>query len=98
MSSNGAGGVLLEAKDVRKLFPVRAGLLRRTVGQVIVTSAIIGPRMMEQLEDNLGCLGWQLTPEDEAEVDRINPPGEHTGIGFNDPNYPVRGRPTSCRP
>jgi aryl-alcohol dehydrogenase-like predicted oxidoreductase len=59
----------------------------------LVTSAIIGPRSLEQFEDNLGCLQVQITPEDEAESDRINPPGEHTGAGFNDPNYPVRGRP-----
>jgi aryl-alcohol dehydrogenase-like predicted oxidoreductase len=59
----------------------------------IVTSAIIGPRTMEQLEDNLGALGWRLTPEEETAVDGLVPPGEHTGKGFNDPSYPVRGRP-----
>jgi hypothetical protein len=26
-------------------------------------------------------------------VDRLVPPGEHTGYGFNDPLYPVQGRP-----
>lgn len=62
----------------------------------IVTSAIIGPRTMEQLEDNLGCLSLTLTADDERQADAINPPGEHTGTGFNDPNYPVRGRPSSC--
>jgi aryl-alcohol dehydrogenase-like predicted oxidoreductase len=59
----------------------------------IVTSAIIGPRTLEQLEDNLGGVGWRLTPEEEAAVDRLVPPGEHTGKGYNDPSYPVRGRP-----
>jgi aryl-alcohol dehydrogenase-like predicted oxidoreductase len=59
----------------------------------IITSAIIGPRTMEQLEDNLGALGWSLTPEDEKAVDALVPPGEHTGKGYNDPAYPVRGRP-----
>jgi aryl-alcohol dehydrogenase-like predicted oxidoreductase len=58
-----------------------------------VTSAIIGPRTLEQLEDNLGAVGWRLTPEEEAAVDRLVPPGEHTGKGYNDPSYPVRGRP-----
>lgn len=61
----------------------------------IVTSAIIGPRTMEQLEDNLGALGWSLTPEDEKAVDALVPPGEHTGKGYNDPAYPVRGRVTT---
>ena len=60
----------------------------------IVTSAIIGPRTLEQLEDHLGALGWRLTPEEEA-VDRLVPPGEHTGKGCNDPAYPVRGRPAA---
>jgi aryl-alcohol dehydrogenase-like predicted oxidoreductase len=59
----------------------------------IVTSAIIGPRTMEQLEDNLGCLDIRVTAEDEAAVDALVPPGEHTGKGYNDPAYPVRGRP-----
>jgi aryl-alcohol dehydrogenase-like predicted oxidoreductase len=59
----------------------------------VITSAIVGPRIMEQLEDNLGALGWSLTAEEEAAVDRLVPPGEHTGKGYNDPAYPVRGRP-----
>lgn len=59
----------------------------------LVTSPIIGPRTMEQLEDNLGALEWTPTPEEEAAVDRLVPPGEHTGYGFNDPLYPVLGRP-----
>jgi len=59
----------------------------------IVTSAIVGPRTLEQLEDNLGALAVTIAAEDEAAVDRLVPPGEHTGWGFNDPNYPVRGRP-----
>ena len=59
----------------------------------IVTSAIVGPRTMEQYEDNLGCLGWDIEPKALDEIDALVPPGEHTGWGFNDPQYPVRGRP-----
>jgi aryl-alcohol dehydrogenase-like predicted oxidoreductase len=59
----------------------------------IITSVIIGPRTMEQLEDNLGALNCKLTEADEAAVDRLVPPGEHTGKGYNDPLYPVLGRP-----
>jgi hypothetical protein len=40
-------------------------------------------------------VGWRLTPEEEAAVDRLVPPGEHTGKGYNDPAYPVRGRPAA---
>jgi aryl-alcohol dehydrogenase-like predicted oxidoreductase len=59
----------------------------------IVTSAIAGPRTMEQLEDNLAALDVKLTAEDEDAVDELVPPGWRTGRGYNDPNYPVRGRP-----
>lgn len=61
----------------------------------VVTSAIIGPRTMEQLEDNLAALHVEVTAEDEAAVDALVPPGWKTGRGYNDPNYPVRGRPCS---
>ena len=48
---------------------------------------------MEQFDDNVGCLSCRITPEDEAAVDALVPPGEHTGRGFNDPLFPVTGRP-----
>jgi aryl-alcohol dehydrogenase-like predicted oxidoreductase len=60
----------------------------------LITSVIIGPRNLEQLEDNLGCLDCTLSPEDEAAIDLLIPPGEHTGRGYNDPLYPVLGRTT----
>ena len=59
-----------------------------------ITSLIIGPRTMEQLEDNLGCLDCTLTAADETAIDQLVPPGEHTGKGYNDPAYPVLGRVT----
>jgi aryl-alcohol dehydrogenase-like predicted oxidoreductase len=34
-----------------------------------VTAPILGTRTLEQLEDNLGCLGWELTPEEMARLD-----------------------------
>lgn len=58
----------------------------------ILTSVILGPRTMEQFEDNLHALEVTITPEDEAFVDRLIPPGEHSGKGFPDPAYPVTGR------
>jgi aryl-alcohol dehydrogenase-like predicted oxidoreductase len=64
-----------------------------TLANPLVTSAIIGPRTMEQLEDNLPALEVRLTPADEAAVDEQVPPGWHTGRGYTDPMYPVRGRP-----
>ena len=59
----------------------------------IVTSTIVGPRTMEHLEDNMGCLGWEIDSDALDEIDRLVAPGEHTGFGFNDPQYPVLGRP-----
>jgi aryl-alcohol dehydrogenase-like predicted oxidoreductase len=41
-----------------------------------VTSPIIGPRTMEQLEDNLGALAVALTDEDRARVDELASPGQ----------------------
>ena len=61
----------------------------------IITAAIIGPRTMKQLEDNLGCLDCTLTEDDEATINELVPPGEHTGKGYNDPAYPVLGRFTT---
>jgi aryl-alcohol dehydrogenase-like predicted oxidoreductase len=40
-----------------------------------VTSPIIGPRTMEQLEDNLGALNVTITDKDRAKIDEIAPPG-----------------------
>ena len=58
----------------------------------LVSCPIIGPRTMEQLEDNLGALEVEITPEIEAAVDELVPPGEHSGHGFRDPSFPVMGR------
>ena len=58
----------------------------------IISSAIIGPRTMAHLEDNLGALDVTVTADDEAAIDRLVPPGDHTGKGYTDPQYPVRGR------
>ena len=41
-----------------------------------VTSPIIGPRTLEQLEDNLGCVDVELTDEDHERIDALCPPGD----------------------
>ena len=43
----------------------------------VVTSPIIGPRTMEQFEDNLGALDVEFTPEDLQRIDAVSIPGEH---------------------
>jgi aryl-alcohol dehydrogenase-like predicted oxidoreductase len=45
------------------------------VQQPGVASPIIGPRTMEQLEDNLGALQVTITDEDRASLDKVAPPG-----------------------
>jgi aryl-alcohol dehydrogenase-like predicted oxidoreductase len=42
-----------------------------------VTSAIIGPRTMEQLDDNLGAVNVELTEDDRKRIDRITRRGEN---------------------
>jgi aryl-alcohol dehydrogenase-like predicted oxidoreductase len=58
----------------------------------IVSSVILGPRTWAQFEDNLGCLEVTVSDEDEAFIDQLVPPGEHSGHGFQDPAYPIQGR------
>jgi aryl-alcohol dehydrogenase-like predicted oxidoreductase len=59
----------------------------------IITSIILGPRTMEQFDDNVAALDVRISAEDEDLVDSLVPIGEHSGKGFRDPNYPVTGRP-----
>jgi len=59
----------------------------------IITSIILGPRTMEQFDDNVAALEVRISAEDEDLVDSLVPIGEHSGKGFRDPNYPVTGRP-----
>jgi aryl-alcohol dehydrogenase-like predicted oxidoreductase len=59
----------------------------------IITAIVLGPRTREQFEDNLGCQQVTITAEDETLIDSLVPPGEHSGKGFQDPQYPILGRP-----
>jgi aryl-alcohol dehydrogenase-like predicted oxidoreductase len=59
----------------------------------IITSIILGPRTMEQFDDNVAALSVQVTDADEAFADQLVPPGDHSGKGHQDPLYPVLGRP-----
>lgn len=58
-----------------------------------VTSAIAGPRTQEQWADYVGALAYSLTAEDEALVDRLVETGHPSTPGYNDPAYPIEGRP-----
>jgi aryl-alcohol dehydrogenase (NADP+) len=63
-----------------------------------VTAPIAGPRTLEQFESYLPALDYRFTPEDEALVDRLVPIGHPSTPGYNDPAYPIEGRPTWTSP
>lgn len=58
----------------------------------IISSVILGPRTMQHFDDNMGCLNVEITAEDEAFINGLVPPGEHSGKGFPDSAYPITGR------
>jgi len=55
--------------------PLSRFALKWTLRHPAVTSAIIGPRTMEHLEDALAALDVTVTEEDAARVDALVPPG-----------------------
>jgi aryl-alcohol dehydrogenase-like predicted oxidoreductase len=59
----------------------------------IVSSVIAGPRTMEQWTDYLAGLGKPFHADDEALVESLVRPGHPSTPGYNDPNYPLTGRP-----
>lgn len=61
----------------------------------LVTSPIAGPRTMDQWEDYVGALSYEFTQEDEALIDGMVASGHPSTPGYNDPAYPIEGRPTS---
>jgi aryl-alcohol dehydrogenase-like predicted oxidoreductase len=59
----------------------------------IVSSVIAGPRTLEQWQDYLAGVGSRLDAADEALVDSLVSPGHPSTPGYNDPAYPLNGRP-----
>ena len=59
----------------------------------IVTSVIAGPRTLEQWTAYLGALKHRFDEADEALVDSLVSPGHPSTPGYNDPAYPLLGRP-----
>jgi aryl-alcohol dehydrogenase-like predicted oxidoreductase len=59
----------------------------------IVSSVIAGPRTLDQWNSYLGALGKPFTREDETLVDSLVSPGHPSTPGYNDPAYPLIGRP-----
>jgi aryl-alcohol dehydrogenase-like predicted oxidoreductase len=63
---------LVDSKGV----PMAEFALAWVLSNPAVTSAIIGPRTMDQLESCLGALEVEISDEDRAEVDELVPPAE----------------------
>ena len=60
----------------------------------IVTAIVAGPRTLAQWEGYVRALDYEYTAEDEALVDSLVPAGHPSTPGYNDPQYPIEGRPT----
>ena len=58
----------------------------------LVTSAIAGPRTLEQWEDYVPALSCRWTAEDETLVDHFVTTGHPSTPGYNDPGHPYLGR------
>ncbi|WP_324134562.1 aldo/keto reductase [Bosea sp. (in: a-proteobacteria)] len=59
----------------------------------LLTAAIAGPRTLEQWQAYLAALDVTFTSEDEALIDALVPTGHPSTPGYNDPAYPIEGRP-----
>ena len=59
----------------------------------LIAAAIVGPRTFEQMTDYLGVFDHEWTAADEALIDSRVAAGHPSTPGFQDPAYPVEGRP-----
>ena len=59
----------------------------------IVSSVIAGPRTLGQWQGYVDALGRTIDAEDEALVDSLVRAGHPSTPGYNDPAYPLTGRP-----
>ena len=58
----------------------------------LVSSVIVGPRLLSHLEDVYGALDLKIDPDDEAFINALVVPGHSSSPGYNDPAYPFFGR------
>lgn len=87
-----AGKVAVHARE-RGMSPVQFAV-NWVLANPIVTAAIVGPRTPEQMTDYLGTFDHEWTDDDEALIDAHVGPGYPSTHGFQDPAYPIEGRPT----
>jgi aryl-alcohol dehydrogenase-like predicted oxidoreductase len=91
-----------ESLNIAQKLRQRAGQKGMTAGQfafcwvlnnAIIDSVIGGPRTLQQWTEYLGALEHKLDAEDEALVESLVSPGHPSTPGYNDPQYPLNGRP-----
>ena len=58
----------------------------------LISSSIVGPRTIGQMQEYLGALDHRFSPEDEALIASMVAPGHPSTPGYNDPAYPIEGR------
>jgi aryl-alcohol dehydrogenase (NADP+) len=58
-----------------------------------INAVVAGPRTEEQWDDYAKALAYRFTAEDEALIDSLITTGHPSTPGFNDPQYPIEGRP-----
>ena len=58
-----------------------------------VSSVIAGPRTLAQWQDYLPALDCAISADDEQLIDSLVAPGHPSTPGYNDPAYPLIGRP-----
>ena len=59
----------------------------------IISSVIVGPRLMSHLEDVYGAVDLKLSADDEVFINSLVAPGHASSHGYADPSYPFYGRP-----
>jgi aryl-alcohol dehydrogenase-like predicted oxidoreductase len=67
--------------------------VRWVLANPIVTSVIAGPRTLDQWNAYLAALDKRFDAADEELVDSLVRPGHPSTPGYNDPAYPMTGRP-----
>ena len=60
----------------------------------LVSGVVAGPRTEAQWDGYVKALDCKLTKEDEDFVNGLVTPGHPAAPGYNDPAYPIEGRPT----
>lgn len=58
----------------------------------IISSVIVGPRTLAQMEDYYAAAELAISAEEEAMVDALVAPGHASTPGYNDPSHPFFGR------